>query len=85
MLQRVSQLEHANVGPKAGATQDLGERLLLRAPANLQSVRPAGAEPPKASLELLGYSLIGALHDAVNLPPPPPWGTTHRRRTIRKR
>ena len=97
----------ANVGPRAMATEDLGERVLLRMSADhralafesdvlalvrsashddaaeqsrmvqqawsgivsnvvadLQSVRPAGAAPPEASLELLAYSLIGALHNA---------------------
>lgn len=97
----------ATIGPKATATEDLGERLLLRVSANpkasafeadvlalvrsaggedaaeqselvqqawagvvsnimadLQSVRPAGATPPPASLELLAYGLIGALHNS---------------------
>lgn len=97
----------AHVGPRAAATEDLGERLLLRMSADprasafeadvltlaraaggeeaaeqsrlvqqawagivrnlvtdLQSVRPADAASPRASLELLAYSLIGALHNA---------------------
>jgi AcrR family transcriptional regulator len=32
--------------------------------ADLESVRPQAAGPPPVSLELLAYSLIGALHDA---------------------
>jgi AcrR family transcriptional regulator len=97
----------AAIGPRAMATDDLGERLLLRLSADpkarafesdvlalvrsaagedaeeqsqlvqrawagivrnmmndLGSVRPADAPDPEASLELLAYSLIGALHNA---------------------
>jgi AcrR family transcriptional regulator len=97
----------AAIGPKAMATEDLGERLLLRVSADpkarafesdvlalvrsasgedveeqsrlvqqawagivrnimadLGSVRPSDAPAPEASLELLAYSLIGALHNA---------------------
>jgi DNA-binding transcriptional MerR regulator len=97
----------ATTGPKALATEDLGERLLLRVSADpkarafesdvlalvrsaagedaeeqsrlvqqawagivrnimadLGSVRPSDAPRPEASLELLAYSLIGALHNA---------------------
>lgn len=97
----------AQTGPKAMATEDLGERLLLRISANppalafqrdvlalahstpeeeaedrrlvqqawagvvtnivadLSSARAQGAGTPPVSLELLAYSLIGALHEAT--------------------
>lgn len=97
----------AQTGPRAMATEDLGERLLLRISANppvlafqrdvlalahstpedeaedrrlvqlawagvvknivadLSSARAPGAGTPPISLELLGYSLIGALHEAA--------------------